>query len=125
MFSFVLSEEKLVKYDKEQTRCMGREGNSWNDQLCDTKVENNLMKEIEIRCSCNMMRAESVAVFNDESRIKAGSIPIVKDAIKLIEKRKSMLRRTSSLKFAVALAILGLIVISSIIYHSISYITII
>ena len=62
-----------------------------------------------------MMRAESVAVFNDESRIQAGSIPIVKEAIKLIESRKSILRRSSTLKFGVALAILGLIVISSMI----------
>ena len=50
IFSFVLSEENLVKYDKEQTKCMGREGNSWDDQLCETKVEINLMKDIEIRC---------------------------------------------------------------------------
>ena len=65
IFKFSIPENKLSEYDRNQTMCMGKDGNSWSHELCETRVEKSKIQKIEIMCSCNLMRAQSVAVFND------------------------------------------------------------
>jgi hypothetical protein len=39
IFKFSIPENKLSAYDRNQTKCMGKDGNSWSDELCETRVE--------------------------------------------------------------------------------------
>ena len=63
------------------------------------------------------MRAESVAVITDYSRIKSGKTEIVKKRLQMIyeENKKNSLVDSATFKLAITLAIFGVIIISSLI----------
>jgi uncharacterized BrkB/YihY/UPF0761 family membrane protein len=63
------------------------------------------------------MRAESVAVINDYSRIKNGKSEIVKKRLQMIyeENKKNSLVDSATFKLAITLAIFGVIIISTLI----------
>ena len=63
------------------------------------------------------MRAESVAVINDYSRMKSGKSEIVKKRLQMIyeENKKNSLVDSATFKLAITLAIFGVIIISALI----------
>jgi uncharacterized BrkB/YihY/UPF0761 family membrane protein len=63
------------------------------------------------------MRAESVAVITDYSRIKSGKTEIVKKILQMIyeENKKNSLVDSATFKLAITLAIFGVIIISTLI----------
>jgi uncharacterized BrkB/YihY/UPF0761 family membrane protein len=63
------------------------------------------------------MRAESVAVITDYSRIKSGKTEIVKKRLQMIyeENKKNSLVDSATFKLAITLAIFGVIIISTLI----------
>ena len=63
------------------------------------------------------MRAESVAVINDYSRMKSGKSEIVKKRLQMIyeENKKNSLVDSTTFKLAITLAIFGVIIISTLI----------
>jgi uncharacterized BrkB/YihY/UPF0761 family membrane protein len=63
------------------------------------------------------MRAESIAVITDYSRIKSGKTEIVKKRLQMIyeENKKNSLVDSASFKLAITLAIFGVIIISTLI----------
>jgi uncharacterized BrkB/YihY/UPF0761 family membrane protein len=63
------------------------------------------------------MRAESVTVITDYSRIKSGKTEIVKKRLQMIyeENKKNSLVDSATFKLAITLAIFGVIIISTLI----------
>ncbi len=63
------------------------------------------------------MRAESIAVITDYSRIKSGKNEIVKKRLQMIyeENKKNSLVDSATFKLAITLAIFGVIIISTLI----------
>ena len=89
-FAFVITDDKarLSQYDAKQTACMGWENGQWSAEVCKTEAPQiNGDQKVEIRCSCNTMRAERVAVITDTTRIKSGQTEVIRKRLQMIDEQ--------------------------------------
>ncbi len=97
---------------------MGWENGQWSAEVCKTEAPQiNGDQKVEIRCSCNTMRAERVAVITDTTRIKSGQTEVITKRLQMIDEKikKNSVVDSASFKLSIVLSIFGVIIISTLI----------